>query len=92
MARFRKVTLRDNWGHVTYWAGETEVKYEDNEKIDIQWKDGTVETVKILKHVKTVSVSDMGHDYIAKSPRYMFETKVHGTPVYLDLHHVKVQA
>lgn len=84
--RFRKVEVRDNWGHLSYTFSNGETfKPTHGQRVYVKFPDGRVEPLPVKVKPLTHTVSDMGHDYVAKTEAYVLDAELHGVPVEISV-------
>lgn len=83
LAMWGNIKREDNWGHLNYSLYD--VKLAPGDKLEVQWPNGTIETVELKARDKYTTVSDHGNSYTVKTKTLFIDVMVHGMIVEVPL-------
>lgn len=86
---FHKVTVKDNWGRLSYSVGNKELR--DGQKIKALWPDKTVTAETIWSYTKTGEIMDMGHYDHYSTQVFYLSGYCHGVYCKIPLESVELE-
>lgn len=96
---FKQVYSHNDWEYIYYnfknggmsRASEADPILVAGKKINVKFKDGTIESHTIVAKPYTTSYNDMGHTYTASGERLGIIVKVRGSKMFMELDKLKVE-